>query len=438
MDRTIDSVAVLGAGTMGSGIAAACAQAGCRVLLLDVTREAAEQARARMTGGRAPTLDDPAAIERIRTGALAGDLELIGDHDWICEAVIEDLATKRALLTRVEPHRRDGSVVSTNTSGIPLRAITAGLPERLRRDIAVTHFFNPVKVMKLAELVPGADTTADVLQAFESFLRDRLGKGVVHAKDTVNFIGNRIGCFWMLAGLHQAGAALDAGLSMERVDALMGAPVGIPATGLFGLIDLIGLDVMDLVARNLAANLPAGDAGHPFAQLPEPEQAMLARGQLGRKTGGGFYRLIRHDDGSRTREVFDLRTEVWRPAEEVALGPVHGAAGSLLFAKDPEGRFACDLMGTTLAYAADLIPEIADDIVNVDRAMRWGFNWAKGPFELLDVLGPARVIARLEAEGKPVPRMLAVLRDAGADGFYRADGREYLGLDGTFRSLPGD
>jgi 3-hydroxyacyl-CoA dehydrogenase len=258
---------------------------------------------------------------------------------------------------------------------------------------------------------------------------------VVHAKDTVNFIGNRIGCFWMLSGLHKAHAGLAEGLSMEQIDALLAAPVGIPPTGLYGLLDLVGLDVLDLVAKNLAANLPDGDAGLAFARLPPIEQAMVERGQLGRKTGGGFYRLIRHDDGTRSKQAFDLRLQSWRAAETVSLAPEHADATSLLFDASPQGRLAWDVMGGTLCYAAELIPEIADDVVNVDRAMRWGFNWAKGPFELLDALGPDRVIDRLEAEDRPLPKMLGALREAGAGRFYREDGT-CLGADGAFHPVP--
>jgi 3-hydroxyacyl-CoA dehydrogenase len=433
----IESVAVLGAGTMGSGIAALCAQAGCRVALLDVSRGAAEQAVARMVEGRSPMLDNPAKARLITVGSFDDDLATaVGPADWVCEAIVEDLATKRALFGRLEPLRRDGSVVSSNTSGIRLRTITEGLPERLRRDIAVTHFFNPVRVMKLVELVPGADTRAEAISTLERFLAERLGKGVVHAKDTVNFIGNRIGCFWMLSGLHKAHAGLAEGLSMEQIDALLATPFGIPSTGLYGLLDLVGLDVLELVARNLAANLPDGDAGLAFARLPPMEQAMVERGQLGRKTGGGFYRLIRHDDGSRSKEVFDLRLQSWRAAEDVALAPEHSEAAALLFHDSPEGRLAWDVMGGTLCYAAELIPEIADDVVNVDRAMRWGFNWAKGPFELLDALGPERVIERLEAADQPLPRMLEVLRKAGAERFYGEGGRTCLGADGAFDPVP--
>jgi 3-hydroxyacyl-CoA dehydrogenase len=222
---------------------------------------------------------------------------------------------------------------------------------------------------------------------------------------------------------------------METVDALMSAPVGLPPTGLYGLVDLIGLDVMDLVGKNLAANLPAGDPGLDCAAFPPTEQAMHERGQLGRKSGGGFYRVTKREDGSKLKEVYDLVAGDWRVADEVALDTAHAEAGALLFTDDAEGRFAWDLMGGTLGYAADLVPEISDTVVGVDRAMRWGFNWQQGPFELLDALGPARVIARLEAEGRPLPRMLAVLRDAGADSFYRNGGSECLGPDGAWHTV---
>ncbi|MDH3660674.1 MAG: 3-hydroxyacyl-CoA dehydrogenase [Alphaproteobacteria bacterium] len=436
MSDRIESVAVLGAGTMGSGIAAASAEAGCRVLLLDVTRDRAEKAIHAMTEGRAPALADPAMKEQITPGSLQDDLASIRGHDWICEAIIEDLATKRALFEKIAALGTDGAVISTNTSGIPLRAITEGMPSSLCQSIAVTHFFNPVKVMKLLEIIPGAEATPDVVERLATFGREQLGKGVVYAKDTVNFIGNRIGCFWMLSGLHKAKAALKDGVAMEEIDALMGAPVGIPGTGLYGLIDLIGLDVMDLVGKNLAGNLPEGDLGRAFTDLPSTERAMLERGQLGRKSGGGFYRMLKAEDGSRSKETFDLTDESWRPATKVPLAPPHDRAETLLFADDAKGRFAADLIGGALLYAADLVPEIADDIVNIDRAMRWGFNWQRGPFELLDLIGPEHMSKALAADNKPLPRMLAVLEQAGATSFYRDDGAAYLGLDGDYHAVP--
>ncbi len=437
MGRTIDSVAVLGGGTMGAGIAGLCAETGHRVLLLDVDRETAEKALDRMLNGRPPALEDPEKAELITLGTFDDDLAKIADYDWICEAIIENVHVKRELFERLEPLRREGSVVSTNTSGIPLRSITEGLPERLRRDIAVTHFFNPVKVMKLMELVPDADTTDDVIAAFAEFCGETLGKGVVHAKDTVNFIGNRIGCFLLLSGLHKAKPALAAGLSMEEIDALMDGPVGLPSTGLYGLFDLIGLDVMDLVGRNLAVNLPADDTGHAFTVFPPAEQTMLERGQLGRKTGGGFYKMIKHDDGSRSKEVYDVIAGDWRDAHDVDLAEAHHDAANLMFGDDAQGRFVCNLMGGALNYAAGLIPQISDDIVNIDNAMRWGFAWKRGPFQLLDTLGPARVIEKLEADGQAIPKMLAVLKEVDGETFYRSDGAEYLGLDGAYHLVAG-
>lgn len=426
MTETISSVAVIGGGTMGSGIAAASAAAGRPVLVLETTPEALDKARARTLGAAKDDAERELIAGRVEFALLADGLLRLAEYDWICEAIIEDLAAKRDLFGAIEHHRRPGSVVSTNTSGIPLAAITEGFPLSLRQDIAVTHFFNPVRVMRLLELIPGVDTRPEVIERLAAFGREALGKGVVHAKDTVNFIANRIGCFWMLAGLHKA-----EGLAIEEVDAVLSAPIGLPATGLYGLIDLIGLDVMDYVGINLAANLPAGDRGHAFTRFPAAVQALRDRGQLGRKSGGGFTRVLKAADGSKAKEVFDLAANSWRPARPASV-PEHDP----LFSDTPVGRFAWDLTSETLAYAADLLPEIADDIVNIDRAMRWGFAWQRGPFELLDHLGPKRVIARLRAEGRRVPKLLALLEESGAESFYR-DG-QFLGLDGKYHPVPGE
>lgn len=438
MTRHVNSVAVLGGGTMGLGIAAASADAGANVLLLDVTLAAAEASFDRMKNIRPPAFENPESANRIKLGSFGDDLAKIADYDWICEAIVEDVNVKRELFAKLEPLRKDGSVISTNTSGIPLKDITEGMPERLRRDIVVTHFFNPVKIMRLMELIPGEDTTEDVTDALAEFCGTKLGKGVVYAKDTVNFIGNRIGCFFMLSGLHKARAALQAGMSMETVDALLSKPVGLPPTGLYGLIDLIGLDIMDLVGKNLEANLPEGDVGRAFTTFPSAEQSMLERGQLGRKAKGGFYRLNIAEDGTKTKKVFDLVGENWRAAEPAALTPAQQATQSVFFEGDAEGQLVWDIMGGTLLYAADLIPEIADDVVNIDRAMRWGFGWAKGPFELLDQLGAHRVIEKLEGEGTSLPAMLNILKQSGESQFYRKDGTEYLTLGGDWKAVPAE
>jgi len=288
--------------------------------------------------------------------------------------------------------------------------------------------------MKLFELVPGEDTDPEVIDAFARFGAERLGKGVVHAKDTVNFIGNRIGCFFMLRGLHVAKPFLADGMTQETVDAVLGAPIGLPPTGLYGLIDLIGLDVMELVGANLAQNLPPGDRGLDFTAFPEAEQAMADRGQLGRKTGGGFSRRVKLDDGSRKAETFDLVAGEWRAASPPDLEGVPADLGAVLFADSVQGELARHAFGGTLTYAADLVPEIADDIANVDNAIRWGFNWVHGPFEMLDHLGPDLVIEFLRGVDEPLPAMLAVLEASGQPTFYgeAADGtRTQLMPDGT-------
>ena len=432
MSRQIESVAVLGCGTMGSGIAAASAAAGCRVLMLDMTTEAVE---------RGLTAVDEGNRHLVTTGTFDDDLALIAGYDWICEAIVEDVAIKQQLFAKVEPLRKNGSVISSNTSGIPLRDIAAGMPDRFQADVAITHFFNPVSVMKLFELVPGAQTSPEVIESFAEFGETQLGKGVVHAKDTVNFIGNRIGCFFMLSGLHLAKPFLAEGMSQETVNAVLGKPVGLPPTGLYGLIDLIGLDVMELVGKNLAVNLPEGDAGRRFTSFPEAEQRMLERGQLGRKSRqlGGFGRVHKLDDGSKKRETFDLVDEHWRDARQPDLDGVPGELGAVMFDDSSHGRLAWQIFGGTLRYAADLVPQIADDIVNIDRAIRWGFNWALGPFEMLDAIGTELVIAKIRDEGAELPAMLQVLADSGGSMFYRdspSGAREYLARDGNRYTVP--
>jgi len=426
MSRTIESVAIIGAGTMGAGIAAASAAAGCRVLILDMDAASVEAALEQV---------DDEFRHLVTTGLVDSDLDAVAEYDWICEAIVEDLSIKRELFTRLEAARSDGSVISSNTSGIPLWQISEDMPERFCSDVAITHFFNPVRVMKLFELVPGANTKPEVISAFTEFGAERLGKGVVHAKDTVNFIGNRIGCYLMLSGLHLAKPFLESGVTQEQIDAVLGAPVGLPPTGLYGLIDLIGLDVMELVGRNLAANLPKDDLGHPYTSFPSAEQKMHDSGQLGRKSGGGFYRQVKVSDGERRKESFDLQSAEWRAAQPADLQAVSTELGDVLFDDSAEGELAWQIFGGTLQYAAGLIPEIADDVINIDNAIRWGFNWVKGPFEMIDHLDSRRVIDRILGEGKELPAMLEVLHNSGFESFYRNDGSEYLGVDGQYHSV---
>jgi 3-hydroxyacyl-CoA dehydrogenase len=434
MTTEIRTVAVIGGGTMGSGIAAACAAAGRDVLLLEATAELAARAGERVRGLAVDDAERALFAERLRVGILDVDGARLGDRDWICEAVVEDLRVKRDILAKIDAARRPGSIVSTNTSGIPLRAIVEGGSAALRADTLVTHFFNPVRVMRLLELVAGADTRPQATEVLRRFLHDDLGKGVVVAKDTPNFIGNRIGCFFLLSGLNAAVRHRVAGIGIDEIDALISSPVGLPGTGLFGLVDLIGLDVLDLIARNLDATLPSGDIGRPSARLPSAERRMLERGQLGRKSGGGFYRMTRTADGGKVKEVFDPEAESWSPARRFEVAPSLDGLSDRFFADAPSGRLLRDLIGAPLLYAADLVPEISDEIVAIDRAMRWGFAWKEGPFQLLDRIGPTRLIGHLRRTGRPVPHMLGVLEAAGETTFHR-DGRQ-LGADGRLHPIP--
>tara|TARA_X000001036_G_scaffold118139_2_gene111613 strand:- start:615 stop:1904 length:1290 start_codon:yes stop_codon:yes gene_type:complete len=429
MSSNINSIAVLGAGTMGAGIAALAADKDCKVLLLDISDEAAQKGKDSMISERNPMLSDPSKINNVETGTFENDFELIKNYDWICEVVVEKLDIKRQIFEKIEKYRKDGSIVSSNTSGIPLRDITENMPDRLLEDVCITHFFNPVKVMKLCELIPGEKTKPEILDNLSIFLQDIMNKGVVNAKDTVNFIGNRIGCFLILKGLHQGKKAREVGLIQEEIDGLMSRPIGLPPTGLYGLVDLIGLDVMYSVGKNLAINLPKDDQGLIYVNLPTEEQNMFDSGQLGRKTGGGFYRMQKLDNGEKKKEVFDLSNLEWRDAKKIS---IDGDLNMML--EDTEqGNYLWQVMGSTLAYAADLIPEIADDILNIDRAMRWGFAWSKGPFEMLDEIGPNNFINKCKENNISIPKMLQILDESENDTFYK-DGK-YLTKDGNYLEI---
>ena len=429
MNSNINSIAVLGAGTMGAGIAALAADKDCKVLLLDISNEAAQKGKDSMISERNPMLSDPTKINNVEIGTFENDFELIKNYDWICEVVVEKLDIKRQIFEKIEKYRKDGSIVSSNTSGIPLRDITENMPDRLLSDVCITHFFNPVKVMKLCELIPGEKTKPEILNSLSTFLQDIMNKGVVNAKDTVNFIGNRIGCILILKGLHQGKIAREAGLIQEEIDSLMSRPIGLPPTGLYGLVDLIGLDVMHSVGKNLAINLPKDDQGLKYVNLPTEEQNMFDSGQLGRKTGGGFYRMQKLDNGEKKKEVFDLSNLEWRDAKKIS---IDGDLNMML--EDTEqGNYIWQVMGATLAYAADLIPEIADDILNIDRAMRWGFAWSKGPFEMLDEIGPNNFINKCKENNISIPKMLQILDKSENSAFYKEG--KYLSKEGVYMGI---
>jgi 3-hydroxyacyl-CoA dehydrogenase len=421
----IQRAAVIGAGVMGSGIAAQIANAGVPVLLLDIVPDGAVDRNALASGAlERMAKADPApfmsrqAARLVTPGNLEDDLESLGEVDWIVEAVVEKLDVKRALYARLERARKPGSVVSSNTSTLPLAKLTEGLPRSFRRDFLITHFFNPPRYMRLLEVVAGPDTRAAALAEISAFADHRLGKSVVAGKDTPGFIANRIGSYWMQAAFC---AAFETGLPVEEADLVMGRPLGIPKTGIFGLADLVGIDLLPHVAASLRAALPASDPFHEVDREFPLITRLIETGYTGRKGKGGFYRLAKVN-GQRVKEAIDLGTGKYhtalRPRLESVDAAKDGGPRALFEADEPAARYAWRVMRGTLAYAASLVPEIADDLTAVDQAMRLGYNWKWGPFELLDRIGPAWFAARLEADGLPVPPLL---REVGEKPFYRVE-----------------
>jgi len=438
MSDQIKKVCVIGAGVMGAGIAAQVANAGIPVLLLDIVRDPANR-NAVAEGAVAKMLKtDPApfmssrAAKLVEPGNIEDSLAKVADCDWIIEAVIERLDIKQDLYAKLEGVRRPGTAISSNTSTIPLDTLVEGRSETFKRDFLITHFFNPPRYMRLLEIVTGTATDPAVAAKVEAFADRAMGKTIVHAKDTPGFIANRIGTYWIQLGLN---AAFDLGLTVEEADAIAGKPMGVPKTGIFGLVDLVGIDLMPHLQKSLTETLAADDPYQAIARALPLIEKMIAEGYTGRKGKGGFYRL--NLEMNKRREAIDLASGEYREKEKPA-GPSGPAAKgdlkALIETKGKIGDYAWAILGGTLSYAAGLVPQAANDIVSVDDAMKLGYNWKAGPFEMIDRVGAAYLVQRLEAEGKQVPDLL---RLAGDRTFYRVeDGkRQYLGLDGDYHDI---
>lgn len=435
----IRKAAVIGAGVMGGAIAAHLANAGVSVMLMDIVPKGVESRNAIAEGALEKLLrTEPPAFMRkkaaplITSANVEDHVDLLGAVDWIIEAIVEDLKTKRDLYQRIEKIRKEGSVISSNTSTLTLARLVEGMPERFARDFLITHFFNPPRYMRLLELVAGPKTGPEAVQAIRDFADRRLGKTVVLAHDTPGFIANRIGAFWLECAVVEA---VDHGLSVEEADAIIGRSFGVPKTGVFGLLDLVGLDLMLKVDGSLAESLPANDPYQAIRRDLPSLSRMIEQGYTGRKGKGGFYRL-RADGGESSKEAIDLTSGNYRPTTKPALESLEAfeAAGLRALVEHPDkgGRYAWAVLSQTLAYTAALAPEIADDVHTVDRAMQLGYNWTHGPFELIDKLGAGYLAKRLKDNGREAPVLLAKAAEAG--GFYRAhDGRlQYLTVGGGY------
>src|SRR5690348_5112839 len=458
MSKHIQKVAVLGAGTMGARIAAHLANAGIPTYLLDIVpagATGAEGNRIAAAGLEAARKSKPAAFfdpsraQLVTVGNFEDDLKKVEEVDWVIEAIVEDLEIKRFLLERVESLRRPHTIVTTNTSGLPVGKIAEGFSENFRRNWFGTHFFNPPRYMRLLELIPGPDTDRAAIDAVTQICDLHLGKGIVFAKDTPNFIANRIGTFSVLNVMR---LMQEMDLSIEEVDALTGSAVGWPRSATFRTIDLVGLDVLGHVVRNMTENIHDERSD---LKLPEFFKKMLERKMLGDKTKGGFYKKEKTPDGKEHRLALDWHTLEYRPRQKakfpslemsaniedvsqrlrtllgLPIGNPGAAAG--LQKGDKAGQFLWTSLADLWTYSANRIPEISDSIVEIDRAMRLGFNWELGPFELWDAAGVEETVGRMKREGKPVAANVEKLLACGNKSWYRDDlasssGKSYFDL----------
>lgn len=409
----IERAAVIGAGVMGAGIAAHLANAGLEVQLLDIVppdkanrNVIAETAIERMLRSRHPQFTHPRNARRVTPGNIEDDLNRLADCDWIIEAVIENLEIKQTLFRAIDSVRKPQAPVSSNTSTIPLADLIRGQSERFRENFLITHFFNPPRQMRLLEIIAGDTTRPERVAEIREFCDIRLGKGIVDCKDTPGFICNRIGVFWLQTAIWEA-IRLD--LSIEDADAIMGPPLGIPKTGVFGLLDLIGLDLMPQIIDSIKSRLPLADPFHSISELPEVFLKMLDEGNLGRKTRGGFYRLA-PSGRQNLNESIDLRSTRYRPyaGSRLQLEKAISRASlvDLMDSADAAGQYAWKVLSAVLNYTASLVAEISDSPFDIDRAMKLGYNWKLGPFELIDLIGADYLCNRFASEDRVLSALI--------------------------------
>ncbi|MGB8888290.1 MAG: 3-hydroxyacyl-CoA dehydrogenase NAD-binding domain-containing protein [Candidatus Korobacteraceae bacterium] len=447
MQKRIEKVAVLGAGTMGARISAHLANAGVPSYLLDIVPPDADgPARNRIAaaGLEAAVKSKPAAFFKpslarlVTIGNFEDDLHKLAEVDWIIEAVVEDLEIKRTLLRKIEAIRKPGTIITTNTSGLPVAKIVEGFSEDFRRSWFGTHFFNPPRYMRLLELIPTPDADPTAMDVIARFCDLHLGKGVVLAKDTPNFIANRIGTFCILNVMR---LMQEMDFSIEDVDELTGTAVGWPKTATFRLADLVGLDVLGHVVRNATTNLHDERSD---LTLPSFFTQMLERKWLGDKTKGGFYRKTRKPDGQSEIMAIDWKTLEYRPSRRPKFPTLEMARTvdslperiNMLLApsKDKANIFLWSALSDLWTYSANRIGEVADSVIEIDRAMKLGFNWEMGPFELWDAAGVAKTVKRMQVDGKPVSPNVEKLLASGQERWYADDpkaasGRAYFDLN---------
>jgi 3-hydroxyacyl-CoA dehydrogenase len=443
---TINKVAVIGSGVMGSGIAAQLTNAGIPVVLLDIKvegRDLAADAVAKMLKTDPAPFMLKSNAKMITTGTIDDNLDLIGDCDWIIEVVLEKLEIKHATYEKIEKARKKGSIVSSNTSTIPLHKLIEGQPDSFAQDFMITHFFNPPRYMRLLELVTGEKTRPEAATTIRQICDERLGKGVVQCNDRPGFIANRLGVYWLTAGVNEA---IKQNVPIEVADAVLSKPVGIPKTGVFGLIDLVGIDLMPKLSESLLSTLEQDDDYRKIFVDHKFVHAMIDAGYTGRKGKGGFYRLNPDaPKGKKEKQALQINADSFDEShygpsvkkDAAALKSV--AAGrkglrAVVETDDEGGRYAWAVLRDTLTYAANLVGDAADTIFDIDEGMKLGYNWKKGPFEMLDALGPKWFADKLTEAGITVPKILS---DVGEGTFYQiTDGKiQFFGSDSTYHDV---
>tara|TARA_Y100001970_G_scaffold37984_1_gene46904 strand:+ start:2491 stop:4713 length:2223 start_codon:yes stop_codon:yes gene_type:complete len=389
----IKKVVIIGSGTMGSGIAAHLCNAKIPVTLLDLTTDISTQARDRIYKSRPPLLIDKNKINNIKVGNINDDFDAVKDADWVVEAVVERIDIKHNIYEKIFKSRKPGAIVSSNTSSIPIKILSEKLTNDEKKDFCITHFFNPVRYMGLLEIVKNENNDLDKINSLKKFCEDELGKGAIVCNDTPGFLGNRIGVFAMQVAMTEA---FRMKLSIEEADAVFGRPMGIPKTGVFGLYDLIGIDLMADVLKSFIKELPKNDPFQEVAKEIPLITKLIDTGYTGRKGKGGFYRMNKTDN-KKILEAINLETEEYSSTKKIDLGIDTVNLNLLISRKDKYGEYAWSVISKIIKYASSLVPGITDKFNDIDEAMRLGFNWAMGPFEMLKSLGVKNFFERIDS-----------------------------------------
>ena len=392
----IKKVVVIGSGTMGSGIAAHLCNANVPVTLLDLTTEISEKARDRIFKSKPPLLLDKSQIENIKVGNINDNFDVVKEADWVVEAVVERIDIKHDIYEKIFKDRKEGAIVSSNTSSIPIKVLSEKLTTEEKKDFCITHFFNPVRYMGLLEIVKNENNDLAKINSLKKFCEVELGKGAIVCNDTPGFLGNRIGVFAMQVAMTEA---FKMKLSIEEADAIFGRPMGIPKTGVFGLYDLIGIDLMADVLKSFIKELSENDPFQEVAKEIPLVKKLIETGYTGRKGKGGFYRMNK-TGATKVMEAINLETGEYSVSKKINIGSDKVDLKSLISREDKFGKYAWSVISKIVKYSSSLVPGITKDFNDIDEAMRLGFNWTKGPFEMLEEIGVEDFLSRVdEVEG---------------------------------------